>query len=283
MNYNHLVFGMFGGREKYEESIEKLVAFAKIPKGEKTLELCCGTGIATKYLLQRTDEITAVELNPRRIEEAKEHLPDKVIVLNKNASDLSLKEDGNFPFIICVNGYHYFDDTFYEIIERMLAPKGRAVFNVKLKDFNGTVPIHKRMGEIVKEAAQACNIWRSGGRLKDTGYIESSYTEETFKVPEPFRITKKEITPLFFTADSFAKYKEYWLSTFFNHVKITRPPSSATLDPQWEGYRRTVLYPEGAAVEDAFYRRANAIPANKRLAKVELLVEIKKEEIGSKK
>ena len=66
-DYETSVFGMFGGRDRYEQSIDVFVEFAQIPPWAYVLELCCGTGISTKYILNKVTNpghITAVELNP---------------------------------------------------------------------------------------------------------------------------------------------------------------------------------------------------------------------------
>lgn len=220
-NYDQTVFAMFGGRDKYEGAIEKLVAFADIQPSESVLELCCGTGISTKYIFQKTKEITAVELNPERMEEARWHLPREVRLIPNDARYLLPKYYGTYDLIICINGFHYFNppETFYDTANKMLKPEGRVVFNVKLNNYQGVRPLAERAGKVTGRAFAEILV-RIGrinpayrnvtDELKDTGFIASEYTEESVTVPPSLIITRKETNTVWY--DSFnAK------NIFYNH------------------------------------------------------------------
>lgn len=273
-NYDHTVFAMFGGREKYEGAIEKLVAFADIQPSESVLELCCGTGISTKYIFQKTKEITAVELNPERMKEAKWHLPREVRLIPNDVRYLLPEYDGTYDLIICINGFHYFNppETFYDIANKMLKPEGRVVFNVKLNNYQGVRPLAERTGKITGKAfieilIRAGKIHHSYQdihyELKDTGFIESEYTEENITVPKSFIITRRETNTVWYDSihakDVFYNHwyniLKFFADQYYIHERIIQETAEEFLSP---------LIFSGEARE--------------KLAKAELFIEAKRKE-----
>jgi len=218
MDYDAAVFGMFGGRKNYESAIERLVNFAEIPEGSSVLELCCGTGISTRKILAKTTKVTAVEMNRKRMELATQHLPEEVRLLRKNALDLDPETDGTYDVVLCINGFHYFSpsEQFYDMARRMVHHNGRIIFNVKLKDPNAiTYPVSAAFGdakfELLKQSRVIRVTYQSVNPPRDRGFIESDYTEDTFTVPDGFRIQRKTVNLVsFMDGASKVAYLKHW-------------------------------------------------------------------------
>jgi ubiquinone/menaquinone biosynthesis C-methylase UbiE len=222
-NYDQRVFGMFGGKAKYQESIARLVHFSDISGEGHTLELCCGTGISTKHILRRTPNVVAVELNENRVAEARKHLPAGVEVLTRNALQLGKEHEQKYNNVLCINGFHYFNyEEFYRLARRVILPKGHLVFNVKLHDHHGVRPLHYRAygpyNEAVKEVYKLMNRDKQSKEypgLSDGGFLDSDFREDDFNDflgnDKLFRIVQKQVnTILYDTEEAKQNYLNYW-------------------------------------------------------------------------
>lgn len=275
MDYDMMVFGMFGGRKKYEESIERLVEFARIDPDERVLEVCCGTGISTGIVLKHAKQLTAVELNQERMERARLALPGSVRLLTTDALHLQPKRKGVYDLVLCINGFSDFDDPqgFYDMADRMLAPNGRLVFNVKLRDYNGVRPMHNALGATtyqmgvdtikLKMKLRGDNTTQVYGH--DRGFIETDYTPENFQVGQSFQTRRQEVFPLFLEHPY--DVVEYW-AEFFCELTGTRKEYLSAGD--------TYEHPDYADFKKHFYKQVWSIPVEQRLLKAELFVEAKR-------
>ncbi len=229
-NYNQRVFGMFGGKDKYEESIERLVDFAGISRTDQVLELCCGTGISTKYILHQTPHVVAVEPNEKRVAEAQRHLQGQVEILTMNALQLGEEHEQRYERVLCINGFHYFNpENFYSLTRRVTRLGGELVFNVKLHDHLGIRPLHYRAYEAynaaIEEVYRLIERKKRHGKVSDRGFLISDYKPEDFNdflgKEKLFRILYKQInTVLYDTEEAKQNYWGYWvgiLKDFFWH------------------------------------------------------------------
>ena len=92
-------------REK--ECLEKMLAV--VPKGEKILELPCGTGRLTEFLLQLGYEVTAADISDEMMRHAKsktEAFGSKVTFKKADIEDL-LYEDNTFSAIAVIRLLHH--------------------------------------------------------------------------------------------------------------------------------------------------------------------------------
>ena len=272
MEYNNQVFAMFGGREKYEGAIEKLVAFSDVQPNENVLELCCGTGISTTYVLQKTKEVTAVELNRKRMEYARQNLPREVRFITANAGDLKPEQHGTYDKVFCINGFHYFqpEETFYKIAKRMLKKNGRLIFNVKLRDLKGIKPLAEEAGKatgraftdiLIRTGTQHQNRKDFPYEIKDTAFIDSEVTEANFMIHPFFTTIKKE--PHAVRYDTFESKKifyDYWCKQLMDCLQ-GRVIHQSVIDEAVEKYVFPVIF-EGSL--------------ETKLAKAELFVEAEK-------
>ncbi len=274
--YEQRVFDLFGGRKNYEKGIEALVDFAQLSRDEETLEICCGTGISTRFILPRVNRLVAVELNRRRMDRARAQLPSSVRLLTADAHHLQPARDGQYDAIICVNGFYYFKPRdFYDIVARMLKPTGRLVFNVKLHDARGIRPIHTILPKLTAEAAvEAYLLSDCPEQIVDTAFVDSPYTE-AFEVPFPFLVTRKKLFTLFLEDDyammpyGVAFVKRMFADTRYAHLRQSRIDFDALLGSRGCLGEST----EYRIFMQAFFDNLGRIPPQEKLLKAELFIE----------
>ena len=218
-DYNSRVFGMFGGQQKYEESIERLIEFAQIEPDSKVLELCCGTGIATKYIMRYSSNILGVELNPKLVTQARTHLPSYISILTQNGLNSGIKHKNKYDLILCVNGFHYFNPAeFYDLTSGLLAPEGKVVFNVKLGEYERNKPIHYQAYTAYFDALK--ELFTNYGLhlpsisgLSDRGFINSKFTEESFgDIIGDLYLNRKQINKVLIdNPEAKENYIGYWV------------------------------------------------------------------------
>jgi len=275
-DYEKRVFDMFGGREKYEQGIGEFVKFAQLSRDEETLEICCGTGISTRFILPSVDRLVAVELNRKRMERARSQLPSSVRLLTAKAHHLDPTRDGQYDVIICVNGFYYFKPKeFYDIAARMLKPTGRLLFNVKIHDVQGIRPLHTILPKLVIEAAVDAHLLSDcPDEIVDTSFVDSPYTTG-FEPELPFYATRKRPFALFVEEDS--SMLDYGIALV---KRVLTDPRYAHLqqgDPDFDqpqGSRGCL----GETIEYLnfmfnFFRKLDLIPPKKKLLKAELFIE----------
>ena len=88
--------------------IEKIIAYAQIDSSSEVLDLGCGTGVLTPYLLQTNASlIKGMDISKKMIEEAKRKWDDpRVTFMSKDY----LSSSGKYSHIICFNAFPHFLD-----------------------------------------------------------------------------------------------------------------------------------------------------------------------------
>jgi len=272
-DYEILISQMFGGHKNYLESLQEIIKFAKLQPNQNVLEICCGTGLVTKEVERYTNDITAVELNPKRLEFAKKTI-QKARLIQQDAHTLE-PTIGTFDLILCVNGYHYLDpDKFYTMAQRMLKPEGRIVFNAKIKTRE---TIHEQATALFNE--MMIKLGFGNGCGKDGGYIQPIPREQII-VPQQFHITRQQEYDLLFQEQqdhillpSSEKkiYAQYWIDLFYNLTQLEHLRDIQ--DNQWGGYRQQQDQPLQYKFEYNFPQKLNEISSN--LLKTDLFLELK--------
>ena len=127
-----------------------LVDAAHLRKGERVLDVACGTGLVTRIAAQRVGTgglVVGIDLNPGMIAVARS-LPAPagaaVEWFERSALDLRLP-DATFDVVFCQQGLQFFPDKLLALQEmrRVLAPRGRLALSV----WTGIGPYHSAVGE----------------------------------------------------------------------------------------------------------------------------------------
>ena len=92
-----------------EKKIEHIVRFLDIEKGDKIIDVACGTGVLFKYLLKyKPGKILAIDYSPRMIENAKKKANNGIIeLINDDFFNLMLSD---YDKLIAYSAYPHFED-----------------------------------------------------------------------------------------------------------------------------------------------------------------------------
>jgi SAM-dependent methyltransferase len=101
-----------------EEVYDDLVAFTN---GRRLLEIGCGTGLATRTLVDRGFDVTCVELSSDLAALARNNVPQAQVVV----ADVELWSDGEFDVVASFTAFHWLNpDTRFRTAARLLRPGG---------------------------------------------------------------------------------------------------------------------------------------------------------------
>ena len=93
------------------EFMKQLISLLSIKEGGRVLDLACGTGILTPYLLQtKAAYILGLDISPKMIEVAKGKFQENARLQFK-AGDFYQSDCGEFDSIICFDAYPHFLDV----------------------------------------------------------------------------------------------------------------------------------------------------------------------------
>lgn len=118
-------------------SLRTLLKDIPIQKGDKVLDLACGTGIFTPFLYEKTEcDVLGLDLSPKMIEKAKAKYQDSPHFHFESGDFLSFEGSG-FDWIVVFNAYpHFLDvDAFVQQAYRVLKPKGHLLVLHNLSRF----------------------------------------------------------------------------------------------------------------------------------------------------
>lgn len=118
-------------------SLRLLLKDIPIQKGDKVLDLACGTGILTPFLQEKTDcDVLGLDLSPKMIEKAKEKYQDNPRLHFESGDFLHFEGEG-FDWIVVFNAYPHFLDVvaFVQQAYHALKPKGHLLILHNLSRF----------------------------------------------------------------------------------------------------------------------------------------------------
>ncbi len=110
-----------------EQWAREILARAHIQPGERVLDAGCGSGRVTKLLLERTDDVVAVDGDADMVAKARAALPDSVPVLHQDLLELSLDAPVDVVFSCAVFHWITDHDTLFARLRAALRPGGRVV------------------------------------------------------------------------------------------------------------------------------------------------------------
>ena len=116
-----------GGETRFRQLALKNLPIDNNPK---ILDLCCGAGQTTKFLIQYSDQVTGLDLSPEAIARAKANVPAASYVICP-AEKMTLP-DNSFDIVHCSVAMHEMDtvtlEQIFREIYRVLKPGGTFTF-----------------------------------------------------------------------------------------------------------------------------------------------------------
>ena len=185
------------GPEAYERSIvpafsgawaKDLVKRAALKKGERVLDVACGTGIVARYATKSVGEngqVAGVDVNDVMIDKARQISADTGKAIDWRQGDIAALpfSDKEFDAVLCQQGLQYFPDRELALKEmfRVLVPGGRIILSVwrPIQYFPFYIALHKALGRYVN--ADAALTLASAFTHGDTELLKSLCNNAGFR------------------------------------------------------------------------------------------------------
>ena len=140
-------FEHFGGSapENYERFFVPVIATplatnlidtAALRRGERVLDVACGTGIVARLAAERvgdTGTVAGIDLNPGMLEVARSVTPSSMVIeWHQSSAEAMPLPDEAFDVVLCQMGLQFVPDKLAALreMQRVLAPGGRLIINV---------------------------------------------------------------------------------------------------------------------------------------------------------
>lgn len=130
----------------------KIMPNIRIKKGERVLDIGCGTGILLPFIRKKAgvnSKVTALDYSKKMLKKAEEKYGEKYNYVCANATRLPFKRN-SYDTVICFNVFPHFPKKYKVLseISRTLKPKGRLyiVHGSSLKEIEER---HKKAGKAV--------------------------------------------------------------------------------------------------------------------------------------
>ena len=175
------------GKVRADRRANYLVEYGGFKKGDKVLEIGCGTGLFTEKIYNLTGaDITAIDVSPELLEQARGRgLP--VDFLELNAMETPFEEEW-FSSVCGSSVLHHLDmQAALKEIYRVLKPGGKIVF-AEPNIFNPhifierNVPLVKRWLGVSPDET-AVNRWKMNKLLKECGFAHETVFPYDFLHP----------------------------------------------------------------------------------------------------
>ena len=162
------------GRKRADRRVKYFIDLAKVNRGDKVLEIGCGTGLFTRKFYEATKaNITAIDISEELLAEARKLLPEASFRV-EDAMQMSFATN-TFEVVYGSSVLHHleFDSSLKEIF-RVLKPGGRMIFaepnmiNPQILIQKNIPFIKKRMGDSPDE--RAIVRWRYANLMRTIGY-----------------------------------------------------------------------------------------------------------------
>jgi len=174
------VWGRLGlaGKMRIERRAQMIISSCKIGPGTRVLEVGCGTGALTEYLVKTGAEVVATDLFDRFLEIAKKKIVAPNVVFQvANAEKMTDFADESFDAVCGLSILHHLNlDLTLPSIYRILKPGGRLAF-AEPNMMNPQIALQKNIPFIKKMAGDSPDEtaffrWRINRILTDYGFVE---------------------------------------------------------------------------------------------------------------
>jgi ubiquinone/menaquinone biosynthesis C-methylase UbiE len=210
------------GKVRWKRRVEMLSAVLK--EGNEVLELGCGTGYFTKELIKMNIRITAIDISPELLEEARKQVPSTNVTFQiQNAYEMDF---GNqvFDAIIGSSVLHHLDiRRAVSEMFRVLKPGGIVVFT-EPNMMNPQIALQKNITWLKKKQGDSPDEtaffrWKIKLLLQNQGFKEVVVIPFDFLHPAIPQKLIKTITYLGKLAESAPLFKEIAGSLFIKATK----------------------------------------------------------------
>jgi ubiquinone/menaquinone biosynthesis C-methylase UbiE len=164
----------------------ELVELAALRRGERVLDLACGTGLIARLAAPKvgsTGQVTGLDFNAGMLAVARSVLPPSGAAItwvegSAAAMDLS---DASFDVILCQQGLQFFPDKLAALREmhRVLVPGGRVLLSV----WKSAGPYNTAVGEALERhvGAEAATKYRASRIVPDAEALRRMLAETRFR------------------------------------------------------------------------------------------------------
>ncbi len=182
----------------FKDTIKKLVEYADIQSADKVVDLACGTGYSTRFILEKSPvKVYGVDSARAMLEYAGKKFGGRVKLLHGMAESLDMLIEERVDKVICTFGFSYFVEPEKVItgVYNALAPNGRFVFNVAISSDGRIMAAHKFEKTLYRELSRL---------LKEKLGVDEVPRAETPDIKER-KYTQEEITMLLESAGFIVK------------------------------------------------------------------------------
>jgi len=121
----------------FDSLTQRLLHLAKVGRGQKVLDVACGTGVVSRAATRKvgdTGEVAGVDLNPDMLAAAKRAADARGLFIDFRQADVAALpfEDDHFDVALCQEAVQFFPDPSAALSEmrRVTAPGGTVAFSV---------------------------------------------------------------------------------------------------------------------------------------------------------
>jgi ubiquinone/menaquinone biosynthesis C-methylase UbiE len=128
-----------------------------VPPGSHVLELGCGTGVYTRWLIDRECHVTGMDISDNILQQARRRCPETTFIqgdCEDPASHLPAADvESKFDVVLGINTFSYYPNKAIALkrYRQLLRPHGRVV----LLDMNGQCPLYRVMSWMDKNEMRA--------------------------------------------------------------------------------------------------------------------------------
>lgn len=175
------------GKRRWARRVGMLTGHVVV--GMKVLEIGCGTGYFTHELARTGAEITAIDISPDLLEQARKEVPDSLVIFRMENAYAMTFPDSSFDTVVGSSVLHHLDvDLALKEFYRVLRPGGSMYFtepnmlNPQIALQKNIPWLKRKLGDSPDETAFV--KWRMASRLAKHGFRETRIRSFDFLHPK---------------------------------------------------------------------------------------------------